>query len=796
MVILITSTRPDGRGIPAGSASTSPPPTRRWTLLAAAAFTFVVAGCNEIVGILEGSPRAAAPCAVDADCPLSASPTCAIHACEEARCVYHNAPSGAASSHQIDGDCTQIVCDGHGGEKSIPLLTDVQDDNDPCTLDACDGVTPTHSPASEVPCYQGPPLTKGKGQCIAGIQSCDALGEPIGGCEGAIVPDDEACDADMVDEDCDDQVNEEGAGCACHPGDIEPCYDGPAGTEGIGECRGGKHACAPDGRGYGPCVGEKTQAAETCDAEGRDEDCDGEHNEQGADCFCGDLFVSPGNGEECDDGNVDPTDACTTACKPAACGDGFTQPGLGELCDDGNLDSSDSCNSLCQPSGCGDGFLQSGESCDDGNVDDGDGCPATCVQPVVELATRYDHVCARFSDGRIKCWGRNTYGQLGLGDTVTRGNDAGEMGPALPAVNLGQGAAVISIAAGYDHTCAVLSDGRVKCWGKNNYGQLGLGDAASRGTTPATMGDALPAVDLGPGKKAIAATAGFSYSCALLDDASVKCWGQGSLGQLGIGDGNTRGAQAGQMGASLPPVDLGTNKHATAISSGTEHSCALLDDATVKCWGYNGYGQLGLGDIMNRGAFPGQMGDALPTVNLGSGSDVASLSAGHASTCSVLTSGGVKCWGVGGALGLGDPNSRGAGFAPMGDALPELDLGSNRTALMTRGGAGSHCAVLDDATLKCWGANDYGKLGLGDTSKRGDDPMEMGDLLPTVNLGAGVAGAQAVATGELYACALSLAGDVKCWGANFWGQLGVGDVQARGGSPGEMGDALPAVQLW
>ncbi|AKT40390.1 uncharacterized protein CMC5_045430 [Chondromyces crocatus] len=99
-------------------------------------------------------------------------------------------------------------------------------------------------------------------------------------------------------------------------------------------------------------------------------------------------------------------------------------------------------------------------------------------------------------DGRVKCWGYNDYGQLGLGDMEWRGDRPGEMGDSLPAVNLGTGKTAVALMAGGSHTCASLNDGTVKCWGSNDHDQLGLGDTDARGTSASHMGDNLPTVKL------------------------------------------------------------------------------------------------------------------------------------------------------------------------------------------------------------------------------------------------------------------------------------------------------------
>jgi len=195
-----------------------------------------------------------------------------------------------------------------------------------------------------------------------------------------------------------------------------------------------------------------------------------------------------------------------------------------------------------------------------------------------------------------------------------RGDDPGEMGDALPAVDLGTGRTATAITAAGNATCAILDDGTVKCWGVNVAGLLGLGDTDFRGDEPGEMGDALPAVDLGTGRTAVHLGATYGSVCAGLDDDTLKCWGNASSGQLGLGDEESRGDQPGEMGDALPVVDVGgVVKTVTGRGS---FFCARLADDTVKCWGANQTGQLGLGDSDRRGDDAGEMGSALPAVQL------------------------------------------------------------------------------------------------------------------------------------------------------------------------------------
>lgn len=119
----------------------------------------------------------------------------------------------------------------------------------------------------------------------------------------------------------------------------------------------------------------------------------------------------------------------------------------------------------------------------------------------------------------------------------------------------------------------------------------------------------------------------------MLVDASVKCWGQNLNGQLGYGDQNDRGDQSGEMGDSLAAVDLGTGVVAVQITAGLFSTCARLSDASVKCWGGNRRGQLGYGDDADRGDEPGEMGDALPSIDLGAGRTAVEISMGSEHCC-------------------------------------------------------------------------------------------------------------------------------------------------------------------
>lgn len=488
-------------------------------------------------------------------------------------------------------------------------------------------------------------------------------------------------------------------------------------------------------------------------------------------------------------------DMMSATCAPPNCGDGRIQPP--EVCDDGNMSSTDDCTNGCSRAACSDGFVWAGhETCDDFNTVGHDGCSPVCLKEPRAVSAGNNDGCALGVNGAVQCWGYNIYGELGLNDTQHRGDSPGEVGPNLPVVDLGTGRTAKVVATHVLSTCAILDNDSVKCWGYNGYGQLGLGDTLNRGDAGSEMGDALPTVNLGTGRRAKAIAVGGYHTCAILDDDSLKCWGYNLYGSLGLGDTLSRGDTSNEMGDALPAVNLGTGQTVLAVTAGIYSTCAILGNRTVKCWGYNSFGQLGGDDTLNRGDQPGEMGDALPAVNLGMGRTAYAISAGAYHVCAVLDDFSLKCWGYNssGQLGLGDVNNRGDTGNEMGDALPTVSLGSGYVPRLVSGGDAHTCTLSFGGQVKCWGSGTYGRLGYGDQTQRGDGPGEMGDALPVVSFGTN----RAVLSYELggtHACALLDDLSIKCWGQNAQGSLGLGDSNHRGDATGEMGDALPPVPI-
>jgi alpha-tubulin suppressor-like RCC1 family protein len=186
------------------------------------------------------------------------------------------------------------------------------------------------------------------------------------------------------------------------------------------------------------------------------------------------------------------------------------------------------------------------------------------------------------------------------------------LGDNLPNVDLGRDQVAIDIATGRRFTCALLKNRQIKCWGQNSSGQLGLGHTEDIGDQPGEMGDHLPFVDLGEGQLASSIYSGAQENmCAKLINNTIKCWGRNSDGQLGLEDIHNRGDEPNEMGDNLPPVYFGKNLVASDFALGADHACVILMRSSqqlgLKCWGDNGFGRLGLGDSDNRGDKPGDM---------------------------------------------------------------------------------------------------------------------------------------------------------------------------------------------
>jgi alpha-tubulin suppressor-like RCC1 family protein len=294
---------------------------------------------------------------------------------------------------------------------------------------------------------------------------------------------------------------------------------------------------------------------------------------------------------------------------------------------------------------------------------------------VAGVSAGWDYTCALMDTGGVKCWGYNYEGELGDGTTTIR---------TTPVDVSGLSSGVEAISADGHHTCALMATGGVKCWGENDYGQLGDGTTKNR-TTP---------VDVSGLSSGVAAVSAFGdHTCALMDTGGVKCWGDNGDGQLGDGTTHRR----------LTPVDVsGLSSSVLAVTAGGVHTCALMVSGGVKCWGWNGVGQLGDGTRRTR---------TTPVDVSGLSSGVGAISAGSDHTCSLMVSGGAKCWGWNsvGEVGDGTTTTR---------TTPVDVSGLSSGVAAISAGAYHTCALMDTGGAKCWGDNAYGDLGDGTQTLR------------------------------------------------------------------------------
>lgn len=358
-------------------------------------------------------------------------------------------------------------------------------------------------------------------------------------------------------------------------------------------------------------------------------------------------------------------------------------------------------------------------------------CPAGCsggaCLPAPSprlLAVGSQHTCVTVPSGGIKCWGHNDAGQLGDGSSKEAG---------VPVSVKGLTTGMLALAASGE-TCAVTSGGALLCWGANSFGQLGNGT---------TQGHLVPVGVSGLSAGVLAVATGGLHTCAVTSSFAVKCWGDNSTGDLG--DGTTS--------SNLVPVDVkGLSSGVSAVALGFGHTCALTSQGTVQCWGLNQYGELGNGTTSE---LPGKA----PVLVKGL-SSVVSIAANSLHTCALTSQGAVQCWGhnVDGELGDGS----------FKDSSVPIDVQGLSSGVLAIGAGTSHtCAVTAEGGVTCWGGNAFGQLGDGSTSKSAV-PVDV------VGLSSGVV---TVALGFNHTCAAMATGAVKCWGGNFYNQLGNGTTE-------------------
>jgi len=362
----------------------------------------------------------------------------------------------------------------------------------------------------------------------------------------------------------------------------------------------------------------------------------------------------------------------------------------------------------------------SGGASGSGSSQGGAGGGLSMSTKVLAIAGGNSHLCAILDGGSVRCWGANGSGQLG--NSAPNGDQCQVNPCSTRPVNVAGLSSVTAIAAGQAHTCGLLADGTVACWGDNSSGQLGSMPEKKSSSVP------LPV----PGLSGVTGlAAGATHTCALLSGGKVMCWGGNTYGELGSGT---------KMSSPSPaPVIASGNTElsgVTKITAGTEFSCALLTSGSVECWGgYPNYGELG-------GSSP-SAGAANPVLVPDVGGALDLVSSSTYDTWSIFADGTTKCWGFTQYAGCGASPKAYPGLSMVKAIAPSYESG---------------CALQTGGAVQCWGA----------------DPAKPSATPTTVT---GLSDVTAIAASASVNCALSASGTVKCWGFGLYGDIGNGSTK-------------------
>ena len=642
------------------------------------------------------------------------------------------------------------------------------DDGNPCTQDSCTAVSGCLNENLAGACSDGDPCTVND-TCVEG--SCQP-GAPMDCGDGNPCTDD-ACDIDGI---CQHVANEQG----CNDNDVctqtDYCTGGKCEYASLLDCDDGNlctdDSCDP----AGGCVNLPNEVP--CDD---DNVCTtGDKCTAGACLSAGALNCDDGNlctYDSCDEElgclfennalNCDDLDLCTM---DDVCSDGVCVA-KGEItCDDGNLCTDDACDpgsGECE-------FIPNAVPCDDGNActledtcsegqctsmlyldcDDGNDCTAEQCDPAqgclgedladgafcgvgkyceqgicvggqvggfeAAIGGGAHHTCVLRGDGSVVCFGKNDVGQLGHGQaspTRTWPRDVSSVYSATEVV------------AGAGHGCATLASGKIMCWGDNGEGQVGDGT---------TLGAPAP-VEVEGLSTVSTSAAGYEHTCVVTDAGAAFCWGANGAGQLGDDT----------LEPHLSPAPVKQLELATDIAAGEAHTCAVGQSGTFYCWGENGHGQLG-----SEAASPVQLPGQVAGIE-----EALTVAAGRNFSCVRKVDSTLLCFGANGVGQLGRGNT-------VDSHEPAEVAGLGPVAAMTAGESHA-CALLDDGTVHCWGSNEFGQLG----------SIGGNQSLPTPVFG--LTDATAIGAGHHHSCALRAGGALVCWGRNSFGQLGTGTTEAQ-----------------
>ncbi len=418
-------------------------------------------------------------------------------------------------------------------------------------------------------------------------------------------------------------------------------------------------------------------------------------------------------------------------------------------------------------------------SCErDDECDDRDPCTVdwclrgTCVSarpedgalPFREVALGERFGCAADSLGRPWCWGDNTQGQLGVEAQAMPDAPTVEAALEPTRVRWPSTEPVVALAAGRAHVLAIAANGSLWAWGARNRRQTGTRPGDCCNWKPSYAPERVSSGMVGWRQVA----AGVLHSCGLREDGRLACWGDNTLGQVGTADPSPTAYAGDELRLIfgrpflLPDFAMGPLR---AVAAGAFHGCALDAAGGAWCWGSNRLGEVGIDRPDTKVAEPTRL-NGLPPLR------AVALGGSHA--CALDEDGRAWCWGNDGQgqLGLGAADEAVEHRAPVRlDVLPGL----RALAL-----GGSHtCGLDEDGRAWCWGAGSRGQLGEGARRDRSSPVKVRGPRSEWVRL----------AAGARHTCAIDVLGRLWCWGANGYGQLGVGDTEDRS-EPGRVGGDL------
>jgi alpha-tubulin suppressor-like RCC1 family protein len=298
-------------------------------------------------------------------------------------------------------------------------------------------------------------------------------------------------------------------------------------------------------------------------------------------------------------------------------------------------------------------------------------------QNVRTIATGSRHTCALYWNGQVACWGHNDYGQLGCSNATTAS------GLNMCFVTTKAGTTVVEIEASGEVTCARLADSTVQCWGRNDVSQLGDGSTASTSVPVAVYNLT----------HAAAISVGVMHTCALIDNGTVKCWGSNYRGSLGDGTEVDRAVPT----TVLDKSGLSNLTSVTAVSAGSTHTCVLLTDGTILCFGEAAQAQFG-GGIISKSTIPVVVPFTAPAIG---------VVAGIHFTCALVNSQSVQCVGTNDLGQLGNGSTT-LSYDPVAVQLP---VGLSFKQILSK--YDDACLLSTDGRVFCWGNNDQGQIGNG-----------------------------------------------------------------------------------